>query len=39
MDMDSIQNDACRRANRNLTEQEMQRYFGGSLDRPTCPEV
>jgi WD40 repeat protein len=29
---------ACRRAGRNLTQEEWERYFGEEPYRPTCPE-
>jgi hypothetical protein len=35
--LDSWQERACQRANRNLTPEEWQRFFGLEPYRPTCP--
>ena len=39
LDFASWQNLACQRANRNLTQSEWQRFFGGQSYRETCPEL
>lgn len=37
--IESLQSHACRRANRNLTLEEWQRFFGDEPYRPTCPDL
>jgi WD40 repeat protein/DNA-binding SARP family transcriptional activator/energy-coupling factor transporter ATP-binding protein EcfA2 len=39
VDLDSWQTLACRRANRNLTQAEWQRFFGDQDFQVTCPEL
>jgi WD40 repeat protein/DNA-binding SARP family transcriptional activator len=36
---ESLQSHACQRANRNLTQEEWQRFFGDEPYRPTCPDL
>jgi WD40 repeat protein len=37
--IESWQSRACQRANRNLTQEEWQRFFGDEPYRPTCPDL
>ena len=39
INLDSWQTLACRRANRNLTQTEWQRFFGDQEFQVTCPEL
>ena len=36
---DSWRDKACQRANRNLTQEEWQRFFSQEPYRPTCPNL
>ena len=39
LELESWKNKACQRANRNLTPEEWQRYFGEQPYHDTCPEL